>query len=266
MDPADARKLLDTGELELTGRLVVASNATFVGTLRRYGLESSCVYKPIRGERPLWDFPHGTLAGREVASYRISSAAGWDLVPPTLLRDGPLGEGMCQLWIDSADEEDPSAEVIDVVPPDEVPQGWLRVLDAIDGEGDPITLVHADDPRLRRLAVFDVVVNNADRKGGHILVDPWGHLYGVDHGVTLHEEDKLRTVLWGWAGLPLPEECQEGLDRIERGLDGALGAELAPLLERVEIAALRDRIGSLRRSGRHPEPGEGWPSVPWPVF
>lgn len=254
--------LLKHGALEVEGRLVVASNATFLCTINLDGVSESCVYKPIRGERPLWDFPHGTLAGREVATYLLATATGHELVPPTVMRDGPFGPGMCQRWV----EHDSDAELVDVVPPDEIPPGWLRVLDAYDGEGAEVALVHADDARLRLLATFDAVVNNADRKAGHVIVAEDGRTFGVDHGLCLHEEDKLRTVLWGWGGQPLSDPALAMLDQLDEALTGPLRRRLTRLVHRDELCALHDRVRELRHAGVHPEPGGRWPAVPWPVW
>ena len=173
------------------------------------------MYKPVAGEAPLWDFPDGTLAGRELAAYLVSAALGWDIVPYTIIRDGPAGSGMLQLWVDQPGDtrcgEDPESgpDLVDLLPAGHIPPGFLPVLRAYDYAGDEVTLVHADNVRLRRMAVFDVLINNADRKGGHILSAVDGHVYGVDHGVSLHVEDKLRTVLWGWAGKPVDDETLE---------------------------------------------------------
>lgn len=257
-DPAD---LLGRGELVVEGQLVVASNATLRCRAVRTDGEVTCVYKPRAGEQPLWDFPDGTLAARERAAYLVSEAAGWTLVPLTILRDGPFGPGMCQLWIEATGEE-----LIDVVAPDQVDAGWLRVLDAVDADGDPVTLVHADDPRLRRMALFDVVVNNADRKAGHVLIDAVGVIRGVDHGVTFHVDDKLRTVLWGWSGARLTDAEVDVLDRLARLLNGALGLELTELLSADEVAATRDRVDRLRRDRRLPTVGGRRRPIPWPVF
>lgn len=190
---------LMTDELTLTGRIRTASNATFVGSIG----DQTVVYKPIRGEKPLWDFPDGCLAHREVAAYLVSEAMGWNIVPKTWLRDGPLGEGMVQLW----QEPDPEQDAVDLMPADEVPEtGWKHVLEGQDDAGQIVALVHEDTAALRRMAVFDVIVNNADRKGDHILAMKDGHRYGVDHGLTFHREHKLRTVLWGWVGKELTAE------------------------------------------------------------
>src|SRR5204862_1796951 len=138
------------------------------------GLTLACIYKPIRGERPLWDFPDGTLAGRERAARLVSEAGGWSLVPPTVLRDGQFGAGMCQVWVD-VDEDD---DLVDVLPADARTDGWIAVVHAEDEHARPVVLVHRDDDRLRGMAVLDVVINNADRKGGHVLLDGSGHLWG----------------------------------------------------------------------------------------
>ncbi len=247
--------------MTVRGRLVSASNATFFAGLALDGVESNCVYKPVRGERPLWDFPDGTLAGREVAAYLVSELAGWHLVPPTVMADGPFGRGMVQQWVDEPVE----GVLVDIVAVDAVPAAWLHVLDAVDQHGDPVALVHADHPALRSLAVFDIVVNNADRKGGHVLVDAAGTVSGCDHGVTLHVEDKLRTVLWGWAGRPLADDDAAALERLLAALErstGALDEHITP----AEILALRRRAARLLRTPRHPLPTRGSAIIPWPAF
>ncbi|MGW1004619.1 SCO1664 family protein [Streptomyces sp. NPDC002520] len=264
-DPeADAAfaELLARGELTVRGRIREASNAALFCTITYDGTEATCVYKPVAGERPLWDFPDGTLAGREVAAYEVSEATGWGLVPPTVLREGPYGEGMCQLWIDVAAE----AELLALVDGEEPEPGWKAIGFAEVGEGRTALLVHADDERLRRLAVLDAVINNADRKGGHLLPTAEGRLYGIDHGVSFNVENKLRTLLWGWAGEPLPEEAVEVLGGLRKGLSdgGELSARLAPLITRAEIDATRARVDALLTAGRHPEPSGEWPAIPWP--
>jgi uncharacterized repeat protein (TIGR03843 family) len=262
LDVAEALDLLRQGEISVEGRLVDASNATLYCGISLHGQDASCVYKPVAGERPLWDFPDGTLAGREVAAYLVSAASGWDVVPPTVLRDGPFGPGMVQLWVDVDDQ----VELVDVTPPDARPPGWLHVLDAVDGAGEPVVLTHADDVRLRSMAVLDTVLNNADRKGGHVLPTSWGAVYGVDHGVTFNVEPKLRTVLWGWAGEPVRDEERAVLTRLGEDLDGDLGVELSALLTRAEVRAARRRIDRLLAVDCLPYPQEGWPAIPWPPF
>ena len=250
---------LVTDELVLTGRLTTASNATFLGAIG----EAVVVYKPVAGEAPLWDFPSGTLARREVAAHLISQTLGWDIVPRTWLRDGPLGEGMVQLW----QEQDPSQRAADLVATDQIPEtGWRSVLEGEDQDGRRITLIHEDSPALRRMAVFDLIVNNADRKGDHILAMADGHRYGVDHGLTFHREHKLRTILWGWLGDELSAEEREGIDRVSDGLHGELGQHLRELLSTDEIAALAARCAELRAEGRFPAPSGQMPAVPWPLF
>ncbi|MEU9992149.1 SCO1664 family protein [Streptomyces sp. NPDC048045] len=257
-----AAELLARGELAVRGRIREASNAALFCTVSHDGREASCVYKPVAGERPLWDFPDGTLAGREVAAYEVSEATGWDLIPPTVLRDGPYGEGMCQLWIDVNAE----SELLALVDGEEPGPGWKAVGFAEVGEGRTALLVHADDERLRRLAVLDAVINNADRKGGHLLPTTDGRLYGIDHGVTFNAEDKLRTLLWGWAGEPLTAEALDVLKGLRKGLaeGGELAGRLAGLITAAEIEATRARVEALLASGRHPEPGGEWPAIPWP--
>ncbi|MEV4231542.1 SCO1664 family protein [Streptomyces bobili] len=254
--------LLARGELTVRGRITQASNAALYCTVAHEGREAACVYKPVAGERPLWDFPDGTLAQREVAAYEVCEATGWGLVPPTVLRDGPYGEGMCQLWI----EVSPEAELLALLDAEEPGPGWKAIGLAEAGEGRTALLVHADDERLRRLAVLDAVINNADRKGGHLLPTADGRLYGIDHGVTFNAEDKLRTLLWGWAGEPLTGGAVEVLKGLQGALeaDGTLTATLAALITAAEIDATRARVGALLESGRHPEPGGDWPAIPWP--
>lgn len=249
---------LRNGELDIKGRLVEASNATF---LCRLESGPTCVYKPVAGERPLWDFPSGTLAAREVAAYVVSEAAGWHVVPPTVLRDGPLGPGMCQLWVDDGGER-----LVDVVPPGQVPDGWISVLDGLDARGDPVRLVHADDERLRRLAVFDVVINNADRKGGHVVVRADGRVCGVDHGVSLHVDDKLRTVLWGWAGAPLSDAELAELRKLRATIDAETADTLGDLLSAEEVDAVGARLDDLLADAVLPTAHGRLHPIPWPAF
>ncbi|MFF6918075.1 SCO1664 family protein [Streptomyces sp. NPDC012466] len=260
--PPDTAELLARGELTVRGRIREASNAALYCTVSYDGRDAACVYKPVTGERPLWDFPDGTLAQREVAAYEVSEATGWGLVPPTVLRDGPYGEGMCQLWVEVA----PEAELLALVDGEEPEPGWKAIGFAEVGEGRTALLVHADDERLRRLAVLDAVINNADRKGGHLLPTGEGRLYGIDHGVTFNAENKLRTLLWGWAGEPLPQESVEVLEGLRKALaeGGTLAARLEPLITGAEIDATRARVGALLASGTHPEPSGEWPAIPWP--
>lgn len=250
---------LETAELMLTGRIRTASNATFLGSIGG----SAVVYKPIAGEHPLWDFPNGTLAHREVAAYLVSQVLGWNVVPHTWLRDGPMGEGMVQLW----QEQDPAQNPVDLVPSDRVPEtGWKQVIEGQDENGLPVALIHENSQALRRMAVFDVVVNNADRKGDHILAMADGRRHGVDHGLTFHSEHKLRTVLWGWLGDELTTDELDGIDRVSAGLHGELGRDLADLLSAEEITSLAARCARLRFAGRFPAPSGAMPAVPWPLF
>ena len=250
---------LATSELTLTGRITTASNATFLGSIGGVVV----VYKPIAGESPLWDFPQGCLAHREVAAYLVSQVFGGDVVPHTWLRDGPLGEGMVQLW----QEQDPAQNAVDLVATDLVPDtGWKQVLEGRDENGRMVALVHEDSPALRRMAVFDIIINNADRKGNHILAMADGHRHGVDHGLTFHRDHKLRTVLWGWVGEDLTAEERDGIDRVSEGLHGELGQGLTDLLSTEEIASLDARCARLRLAGRFPAPSGEMPAVPWPLF
>jgi uncharacterized repeat protein (TIGR03843 family) len=230
----EALALLAGGELDLVGRLWVSSNNALLGVVRADGVEAACVYKPVMGERPLVDFPDGTLARREVAAFVVSRATGWEIVPPTVLRDGPLGDGMLQLWIRT------------------------------DPEVDAVELVTSSDPRLRRICTFDAAVNNTDRKAGHLLPVPGGHVYGVDHGVTFSPVPKLRTVLWAWRGDPFDDEEAAVLAALRAGLDSGLGDALRALLDPIEVAATARRIDRLLAGGVFPQPDPRRPALPWP--
>ena len=262
-------RVLTEGDLDLHGRILPASNAAFLAESVLGEERVACIYKPVAGERPLWDFPDGTLAARERASYLVSEALGWDVVPLTVLRDGPHGLGMVQQWREPVEQADGGLpDPVDIVPVGRTPAGYLHVLDAEDGYGHDVSLVHEDTSALRRMAVFDVVVNNADRKGGHVLAMADGHRYGVDHGVTLHVQDKLRTVLWGWAGQPLHPEEGRALRCLldDEDVRRPLRAGLRELLTQPELDAVDRRVAGLLRAGAMPAPGTGWPSIPWPPF
>lgn len=266
LSDAEVVTLLGKGQLTVLGQVRGASNAVLYCSVAYEGEEAHCVYKPVAGEQPLWDFPDGTLAQREVAAYEVSEVTGWGLVPPTVLRDGPYGQGMCQLWIEAAPQEEDAPGLLALVEDEEPGEGWKPVVLAEVAEGRTALLVHADDPRLRRLAVLDAVINNGDRKGGHLLPAPDGRLYGIDHGVTFNADDKLRTLLWGWAGEPLPAEAVEVLDRLAAELEpgAALVTRLGELITAAEIEALRARVAALRGTGLHREPSGEWPAIPWP--
>jgi len=240
MDAAAALALLAEAELEIEGRLLDASNATFLCRLAdpagKPNATIRCVYKPVRGERPLDDFPHGTLANRERAAYLLSEATGWGIVPPTVLREGPLGRGMVQLWV----EADPQVDVV--------------------------ALVLAPDPRLRPVAVFDVLANNADRKGSHLLPLPDGHIHAVDHGVCFSAQPKLRTVLWAWRGQPLEPAEREVVAAAAEALAGPLGGELEEILTPEEVRATARRAERLLAEDRLPLPDPTRPALPWPPF
>ena len=227
---------LGYGDLKVTGRLVDASNATLFGEITVGERSFNCIYKPVTGERPLWDFPDGTLANREYAAYLISEAMQLNCVPPTLLREGPFGFGMVQLWID------------------------------IDEEIDLAELYRQDLPALRNLALFDVVINNTDRKIGHLLPIPDGHIFGCDHGVTFHEEDKLRTVLWQWEQTELSDFELATLQTLQEALIGKTGEQIKPLITDEEFTALTARISRLLATKVFPSPSPDWPAVPWPPF
>lgn len=235
-----ALRALTVGTLEVAGRLVEASNATLWCELTPPAGAGPdllhAVYKPVRGERPLDDFPDGSLAGREVAAWEVSHALGWRIVPPTVLRDGPAGLGAVQLWIEADEDE------------------------------DVLLMVLARDPRLRRIALFDHVVNNADRKGGHLLPAGPDLVHGCDHGICFAVEPKLRTVLWAWQGEPIATEERADLERLLDLLGGPLGARLATLIAPDEVDATRARVRSLLAAGRFPAPDTDRRVYPWPLF
>jgi uncharacterized repeat protein (TIGR03843 family) len=235
--------VLERGELEVLGRMPWASNQTYLGRLCLDGpgeggvpeqQTALAIYKPRRGERPLWDFPEGTLCRREVASRLVSEALGWAIVPPTLLRPGPLGEGMVQLFVDH------------------------------DPENHYFTLRDAYPERFRQFALFDVIANNADRKSGHCLLDGDGHVWGIDHGVTFHRSVKLRTVIWDFEGERIDDDLAAGLDRADAAFDGELGEGLSRLLSPAEVDAARRRLQWLLSKRVFPSPMTDYP-YPWPM-
>lgn len=345
----DVRRRLAAGSLDVLGRVLDASNAAFLArvddpadaagpTPAEGGGAPHVIYKPVAGERPLWDFPHGHLAYREVATSLVADAGGWSVVPPTVLRQGPAGPGSAQLWVtpvpgvdpdddaeatttgedhrvddafddgegdvddrddlddlddvegiedddlDALYSDDADPAYVRLFAPDRLPSGWLPVLSGELGDGRAVVVAHRDAAELRSLSVLDAVLNNSDRKGSHVLVDAGGRLWGIDHGLTFHVENKLRTVLWGWAGEPLPDADLERLQRLEARLAGseadAPGGEpgaglpaadslveaLDALLRVDEVEALRHRIGRLLRRRTHPLPSRDWPAVPWPAL
>lgn len=225
---------LQQGELIVEGRLIDASNATLYGkVILAAGMEVAVVYKPIAGEKPLWDFPSGSLAGREICAYEVSKAAEFDLVPVTVFREGPFGPGAVQEWID-------------------VPVSC-----------DVIEIAQQERDDIRSMALFDAVINNTDRKFGHILFDASGRLFGCDHGVTFHQEDKLRTVLWQFAGNEISEKEKQALQRIKEWILSNRSHVLRTHLSDDEITALLNRIKRLLEEG-FPYPSQDWPAVPWP--
>jgi hypothetical protein len=232
----DSFLTLTHGDLQVTGRLVDASNATLYATATQGAHSLVCIYKPIAGERPLWDFPDGCLAHREYAAFVVSEFLGLNLVPLTILRDGPYGPGMVQQWID------------------------------IDEGIDLSQFFSTDHPRLRAMALFDAIINNTDRKIGHLLPLDQERVLGCDHGVTFHSDDKLRTVLWQWAGESFNADEIKVLEIARTQINEDLGDLLAPLLTEIEIRQIERRVTDLLNSGTFPLPNPDWPAVPWPAF
>jgi uncharacterized repeat protein (TIGR03843 family) len=230
-----ALRLLAQGEMEVLGLMPRASNYTFLARVRLGDAEANAIYKPRDGEVPLWDFPDGTLCKREVAAYVVASSLGWPSVPPTVLRDGPEGIGSAQLFI----EFDPRHHFF--------------------------TLQEQRTDDFRRIAVFDAIVNNADRKGGHCLLGKDGEIHVIDHGVCFSSSPKLRTVIWDFAGDPIPEVLLADVARLEAELrDSPTRAALAGLLDPIELDATHRRTETIIRSKRFPLPGPERP-YPWPA-
>jgi uncharacterized repeat protein (TIGR03843 family) len=236
VDGAATLALLADGELEVVGRLTDATNATFICQVSSGWNGMLAVYKPRRGERPLDDFPIGTLGNRERAAYLVSDASGWDVVPPTILRDGPLGPGALQAWIE------------------------------VDETVDVLEMVMTGDRRLRAVCLFDAITNNADRKGTHLLPIESGHVYGVDHGICFSRDPKLRTVLWAWRGTRIAPSEMAAVVRVRAALDADLGVQLREVLSEREIQATIKRAQALIDTCSFPEPDPTRPAVPWPPF
>ncbi|WP_240695629.1 SCO1664 family protein [Candidatus Chloroploca sp. Khr17] len=228
---------LASGQLEVAASMPYSSNYTLLATVQHNGLELLGIYKPKRGERPLWDFPRGTLYKREAAAYVISEGLGFGLVPPTVVRDGPYGVGTLQLFISN------------------------------DEESHLFTMLKEGgyDATIRRLCAFDCLVNNADRKSGHCLKGSDRRLWAIDHGLCFHVEPKLRTVIWDFVGEPLPPDVLDGLCRLRSRFEAQddVVAVLDGLLDKGEVRALRRRLDRLITTGVFPTPGPG-PNVPWP--
>lgn len=228
--------LLEVGEVELQGLIPWSSNYTYLARVHNGNQEILAVYKPSCGERPLWDFETGTLCNREVAAYRLSASLGWPNIPPTVLREGPMGLGALQQFV------------------------------AFKRRENFFTLRDRCREEMLKIAAFDALVNNTDRKGGHILEDSSGTIWCIDHGVTFHEEPKLRTVVWDFVDEPIPPMILRDLENLRPKLRGNedLRCKLEPLLSRTELRALESRLNRLLRDGVYPSPPEDWPHIPWP--
>lgn len=236
--PERATRLLFQGDVTLVGQILDSSNAIFLARVDDGDLSALAIYKPCRGETPLWDFCRGTLCRREVAAYMVSQALGWPLVPPTVLRDGPAGPGALQLYIES------------------------------DPEANYFTLREQHASHLLPVALFDVLTNNADRKGGHLLLDTWGRIWAIDNALTFHPQPKLRTVIWDFAGEMIPDDYLDDLRHLQECLapGSTLHQALATLLIEDEIAALQARLASLLESSTLPYPAPDRRQVPWPMI
>jgi hypothetical protein len=239
VEPERVVQLLLEGRVELVGQVLPSSNTIFLAGVidQDMRMQTLAIYKPHRGERPLWDFPQGTLCLREVAAYVVSRALGWPLIPPTVLRDGPHGIGALQFFIDA------------------------------DPEADYFSFCEERRPDLLPVALFDLLANNADRKGGHLLLDHWGRIWAIDNALTFHVEPKLRTVIWDFAGEPIPDPYQADLRGLQEQLanEAPLREMLARLLTGEEIAALGARLAALLEHPAFPHPDPRHRQVPWPL-
>ena len=222
---------LSIGDIKVIGRLVDASNATLMGEVVSLNSNIKVIYKPIAGEKPLWDFQDGNLAFREYCAFLVSELAGFNIVPATILRDGPFGLGMVQQWIE------------------------------IDKTVDVVEFGQSEDRQLRKLALFDSIINNTDRKYGHLLIDSDKKLFGCDHGVSFHSQNKLRTVIWQFAGKKF---TTEEMALLERTREVDFNGVFENYLTDIEISAFSDRIHTLIASGTFPLPSDEWPAIPWP--
>jgi hypothetical protein len=232
----DVLSLLESGEMELQGMIPWSSNYTYLARVQTGNRELLAIYKPSCGERPLWDFETGTLCNREVAAFLVSEELGWPNIPPTVLRAGPMGVGALQQFVEFKRREN-----------------FFTIRDRCQGE-------------MRQIAAFDALINNTDRKGGHVLEDSAGNVWCIDHGVTFHEEPKLRTVIWDFVGEPIPELLLKDLERLRPRLRGGepLRRKLETLISRTEMRALEARLAILVRERVYPSPPEDWPHIPWP--
>jgi hypothetical protein len=238
LQEARAQQILREGDVDVLGRMPWSSNATFLVNLSLGDDELLAIYKPQRGERPLWDFPRGTLCHREVAAFEISATLGWNIVPDTVLRDGPAGIGMMQRFV----EHDPDEHYF--------------------------TLLSEHGDVFRRMAVYDIIINNTDRKGGHCLraLDD-GHIFGIDHGVSMHTQWKVRTVIWDFAGESIPPAVCHDLHAFADVLhEREFSARMRELLDTFEVDALRARVDHLLATGVLPEPDRDYHSYPWPTI
>lgn len=235
----EVMSLLHDGEMTVRGLLPGSSNYTFLADICNDRFEGLAVYKPRQGETPLWDFPHGTLYQREMAAFQISQALGWGLVPPTVTRVGPYGKGAVQFFVDA-----------------DFSQHYFSFRD------EPELA-----PTLMRVAAFDIVINNADRKGGHTLRDHGGRVWAIDHGVCFHTQPKLRTVIWEFAGLPVPADiCNDlGAFLVSINSGDSLATDLHTRLSESEVRAVVRRTERLLAAGQFPEPDSNRRSYPWPL-
>lgn len=252
-------RALAHGELTVLGRLPDASNLALLCEVPLGGQPVRCIYKPVAGERPLWDFPGAVLAGREVLTAEVAACFGWDVVPVTVWRDeAPAGPGMVQEWI-----TEPGPPPVGLFPVGGVPHGWAEVAEGHAADGQMVVLAHETSSALARIVLLDALVNNGDRKGGHLLRRADGRLAAIDHGVSFHVEPKLRTVLWGWAGDPVDAGLLAEIAAGREAFAAALPSGPAALGPH-EVTAALARLDEVLDSGEFPLPSGQWPALPWP--
>lgn len=257
----ELEKKLISLDFQAVGRITTASNGALLLKSLDSNNEIRAIFKPKIGIRQLWDFPKNDLIERELASYLLSKKSGLDFIPATVLREiHPFGEGLIQYWIESAE-----ISAVKVFSPTEIESNYQEVLQANDAAGQLVSVATLASEWIDALTIFDAVINNADRKGSHILTDQNSRMWAIDHGVTWHQESKLRTILWAQSGNALNQPLQEVVEKIELAITADY-TNFAQLVSEVEVEAALNRTSLLKSTGAFPEPSQDWPAIPWPIF
>lgn len=257
----DKKDLLLTGDIEIQGLIPESSNGALKAVLRKDEEEISVIIKPTTLIRPLWDFPEKDLNNRELATFELSEQLKLNFVPVSIKRNIPkIGDCLIQEWIDEVDNQ-----LIIVRSEGEIPKHYKKVINGYDELNKLVSLAHDDDKELRKIAIFDLIINNADRKGGHILKDKNGKVWIIDHGVTWHQESKLRTILWGWIGEKFENDDLKLLEKAQIEISNWI-ENRSNLLSIEEMKEAINRIEVVLEEGRFPEPSKDWPAIPWPIF